>query len=352
MLNELAEYSIKNKLITRPGFKSKNIKWIIALTEQGDFIGIEKTDRDFSMCPVLEQRELVSGSEVRSHFLVDSCEIVLCMIEKDKQDKKTQKIRSKHNYFINLLKSAGKNEPLLNICSNCLEKIEVLGKIQAHFKINKVKPTDNVTFKVGSIYPVDLDTWHDWWQCFRDSINSKQDEQEEVMVSLLDGSVIIPQLSHTKITGLSIVGGQPSGTSLVSFDKDAFKSFGLKQSQNAACSEEAVALYRAALDDLIKNAPRPLAGALYLHWYKEAIPAECDLLQDWDASDDEISIRNALDNANKLIQNARGYSTQLLHNRYYTCIIGAGGRIMVRDWMQGDYYELVNNIQKWVDDFP
>ncbi|MGI6225369.1 MAG: type I-C CRISPR-associated protein Cas8c/Csd1 [Peptococcales bacterium] len=352
MLNELANYAHKNNLISIPGFKEKNIKWVIVLSESGEFVAIEKTNRNFSTVPVLEQRELVGGSETRSHFLVDSAEVVLCLVEKEKPDKKSIKVRDKHQYFKKLLINASKEEPLLKVCSICLEDAQLLKQIQTHFKMIKGKKSDNITFKVGSIYPVDKDSWYKWWQDFRDSLGGKGYDQEESMICLLDGSKVTPMLSHSKVSGLNIVGGQQTGTAFVSFDKEAFQSFGLKQSQNAACSEEAVAIYRTALDNLIKNAPRPLAGALYLHWYKESIPLECDLLKDWDEKEDNISIRNAIENANRLIKAANeGIHPQLLNNRYYILVLsGAGGRIMVRDWLQGDYAELTKNMQQWFND--
>jgi len=354
MLYELAEYTKKNNLVSMPGFKSKKIKWVIVLSEKGEFIGIEETNREFPCCPVLEQRELIGGSETRSHFLADSCEIVLNIIdEKDKAPFKHNKtIISKHDYFKKLLSDAGKHEPMLVLCRKALDDPGVLAKMQKHIKNVKAKLSDNISFRVGSVYPVDLNTWHEWWQAFRRSINSKKQDKPGSMICILDGEPVTPLYSHSKITGLNIVGGQSMGTVLIGFDKDAFQSFGLKQSQNAACSENAVALYRAALDELVKKAPRPLAGALYLHWYKEAIPAECDLLKGFDTGEDEISIRNALSNATRLINAAReGVRPSLLNNRYYILVLsGAGGRIMVRDWIQGNYSELVANVQLWFDD--
>ena len=349
MLYELAEYAKKNNLISIPGLKSKNIKWAIVLNEKGDFIGLEETEREFPCCPVLEQRELISGSETRSHFLADSCEVVLSIIDKD------EKILLKHKYFKKLLSEAGGAEILLNICDKALENPQVLEKIREHFRKSKAKLTDNITFRIGSVYPIELNTWHEWWQDFRKSINENKDKkqiQDDLMVCLLDGQIVSPLKSHVKISGLSRVGGQPSGTVLISFDKEAFRSFGLEQSKNAACSEEAVALYRSALDDLIKKAPRSLAGALYTHWYKESIPIECDVLSDWDESDDQISIRNAIKKADELISAAReGNRPENLNNRYYILVLsGSGGRIMVRDWLQGDYSELVANMQQWFDD--
>ena len=134
-----------------------------------------------------------------------------------------------------------------------------------------------MTFRVGDIYPVALESWHDWWQQFRQSIKPIKKTSDQMICLLSEKTV--PSATHSKIGGLTQVGGQPSGSALIGFDKDSFTSFGLKQSQNAACSETAVAVYRNALQHLIDKAPAPLAGTMFLSWYKEPVPKDDDLFQ-------------------------------------------------------------------------
>ena len=80
----------------------------------------------------------------------------------------------------------------------------------------------------------------------------------------------------TPVQGLFVVGGHPRGDSLICFDKPAFCSYNQKQAANAPVSEEAFSVVKAALDELLKDAP-VLAGMKFVHWFDREIPKDKDL---------------------------------------------------------------------------
>lgn len=342
MLHELAVYAKKNGLSIPSGFKAKTSRWTILLGDDGGFISVDKDEKTFAMCPDLSHPELIAGGMTRSQFLVERLSVAVGAGAKEKD-------ADKHRFFVSLLRDAARHEPRFRLCADVLEDPAQLSSIQAAFAAYKARPVDNVTFKVGDTYLVETDTWHAWWQGFRSSLVSRGTDRLR-MRCLMSGEVVDPAEKHFKVMGLSPVGGQPSGSVLIGFDKDAFTSYGLKQSRNAACSEEAAAAYRNALEHLLKKAPKPIAGALFLHWYKEPLPAEDDLLDfaEFGANNEG----GALLQANRIFNAVReGDYPQYLNNRYYILqISGAGGRVMVRDWLEGNYMELVANIRAWFDD--
>jgi len=342
VLHELAEYARKNELSMPSGFKAKTGRWTILLGDEGGFISVDKDERTFAMCPDLSQPELIGGGVTRSQFLLETVSVAVGMGTKEKE-------ADKHNFFVGLLWDAARYEPRFKLCADLLEDPGQVNKVQAALAAYKAKPTDKVTFKLGDTYLVETDTWHEWWQGFRRSLVTRSQEGKR-MRCLMSGEMIDPAEKHFKIMGLSSVGGQSSGSVLIGFDKDAFTSYGLEQSRNAACSEEAAAAYRNALEHLLKKAPKPIAGALFLHWYKEPLPAEDDLLDFAEFGSDNDG--DALLQANRVFNAVReGNYPRYLNNRYYILqISGAGGRVMIRDWLEGDYLELLNNIHAWFDD--
>ncbi|HPX69426.1 MAG TPA: type I-C CRISPR-associated protein Cas8c/Csd1 [Bacillota bacterium] len=343
MLNELASYAKKYEIPTMPGFKAKKAQWVIQLSEKGKFIDILEDERTYVVCPHLEQNELIAGGISRSHFLLDTLSIVLD-IDTDRKG------RLKHEFFIKLLDEASEYEPLLKHCADFLRDEFSLNSARQRVKTLKAKATNYVTFRIGSINVVDLVSWHDWWNNFRSSIREK--ENNPPMLCLLSGNVVEPVSNHFKITGLTSVGGQASGTVLIGFDKDSYTSYGLTQSLNAACSEESAALYRNALDNLIEKAPRPLAGTMFLHWYKEPIEDKDDILLFEGIDMDEIEETSSRIRVEKLLRAIHeGERPELIRNKYYILQLSAsGGRIMVRDWVCGDFSDLVTKINKWFDD--
>lgn len=346
MLHQLANYAAKYNIAVLPGFKVKTAKWIIVLTEEGKFIDVVEDNREFSLAPDLAQGELIAGGVARSHFLVDTAGVALAYDEPKKKEK------VKHDFFIQLLQEAGNVEPHIGVIARALQDQNILEEIQASFQAKKGKKNALVTFRVGNTYPVAMDSWHDWWKEFRQSIKPA-DKTGDQMLCLLSGEKTVPLATHNKIYRLpKKIGGLSTGSTFIGFDKAAFTSFGLKQSQNAVCSESAATIYINALQHLVDKAPAPLAGTMFLSWYKEPVSEEDDLfgLEDYDNPAAEEA--GALARVEELLNSIReGRRPDLLNNRYYILLIsGTGGRIMVRDWLEGDYVDLASKLKQWFND--
>ena len=171
------------------------------------------------------------------------------------------------------------------------------------------------------------------------------------MVCFLSGEVVTPLLSHNKIKKLRIVGGQPGGDVIVGCDKDAFCSFGLKKSSNAAMGDFLASGYVDALNHLIKNNSHKLANALVVHWFKESVRPENDPLS-FLCEPLALTEAAAQSTARQILGSLRtGQRPVPVNNRYFAMTLsGAKGRVMIRDWMEGSFKELVSNITAWFDD--
>ena len=173
------------------------------------------------------------------------------------------------------------------------------------------------------------------------------------MVCFLTGNATQALPTHPKITGLSGVGGLSMGDVMVGFDKAAFGSFGLDQSANAAMSAEAAQKYVDGLNDLIRSHSRKLANALVVHWFKEQVVPQDDPLE-WVSGFEskEQTEAAALGAARRLLESIRkGERVDLGNNHYYALVLsGASGRVMVRDWMEGPFEDLVRNVEAWFAD--
>jgi CRISPR-associated protein Csd1 len=354
VLAELARYAAQQKLTSRVGYKEKVSKWTIVITEQGDFIHLLKEDRTYELCPHLEQPQMIAGGVTRSQFLVESLEVIAGLrASADAEDeKKTAKLAAKRQWFLEQLKAATRHEPLLQPCYAFLSDTTKTSLLLDHLKSAKARPADTASFRVGDAYTAGLTSWHAWWDDYIASLKPATGNDAQLMLCLATGALVEPSTTHGKISGLTVVGGQPSGTVLIGFDKDAFASYGLEQSRNAACSLEASVVYRDALNQLIRNAARPVAGSLYLHWYSHPVPDEDDLL-DFGAFDStEADERSAGLKARRLLTAIReGQRPDLLNSVYFVLQVSAvGGRIMVRDWLSGSFSALVERVNAWFDD--
>jgi CRISPR-associated protein Csd1 len=362
MLELLAAYAHDHGLEIEPGFKPKDVRWAIVCDSGGGFLDVlelgdaaQKYNRGqtFSKCPETDRGALQAGG--KCHFLVETATVIALYGE----DANTEKIHEKHRYFISLLGEAGEVMPELRRLAVMLDDPTALGEIQVRLESQNAKPTDRMTFRVGNSFPVDSSGWHEWWRAFRSTLAPERGATKtarEVSVSktmrcLVSGELIEPVLTHSKIEGLTSVGGQPSGDALICFDKETFRSYGLEQSANAAMSEEAMSTYRAALNDLIRHHSQTVAGTKVVHWFKSQVPVEDDPLS-WLQEGGDEKERNAQHLARRLIESIRtGKRPNLAGNSYYALTLsGAAGRVMVRDFIEGPFEELVANILAWFED--
>lgn len=148
----------------------------------------------------------------------------------------------------------------------------------------------------------------------------------------------------------SFVGDLGMGDVMVGFDKDAFQSFGLKQSLNAASSELTAKSYTEALNHLISEQSVRLVNSLAIHWFGHEIKKEDDMFAELENPSEPLA--GQATRPKQLLDAIKsGQRPDLLDNYYYVATVsGQAGRVMVRDWQQGQLAELLENISAWFDD--
>jgi len=356
MVNLLLEYATKHHLVVEPGFAPKTVKWLLWLSETGELLDVvelgnteQRNNRgqEFARCPDLQQQEMIAGGVTRSHFLVDTCDVVVLYGAGD-----DAKRLAKHRYFIHLLEQASEAMPELVVAARALHDENLLKRVQERLERSKARPADKITFRIGAITPVESDRWYEWWGQYRRSLQGGADSSARKMVCFATGEFTEPAATHPKIRGLADVGGQPTGSALISFDKDAFTSYSLDQSANCALSEEAAFAYRAALEELLANHSYRLAGAKIVHWFRQPLKREDDLIDILLGGSEAQEEAAAQAQAQRLLRAIHaGERPELIDNQFYALTLsGSGGRVMVRDWMEGSFETLAQNILRWFDD--
>ena len=345
MLHELYCYAIDNGLAAKPGFKLKKIKGYVCLGLNGRFLGVDPPPEQAVLCP--DMGSAAQSSEKCNVFV----EKRLISLSDEKPKKKA--------FFMEALKDAAKTNDKVKILIDVLTNSEIVNQINQALDSQKIKTGDIIGFKVDGIpleQTVDL-----WWSEFRKTIANDK-KQKDVKPCLITGKLEPPVATVDKVSGLRVVGGHSSGDAIICFDKDAFCSYGLKQAENACVSEEGIAAVNTALSELIAKAP-VLAGAKWIHWYKNKLEDdEYDCIADifgleeteetTEYEDEQLSTEAISANvqATHLIESYRkGEKTSSLSNNtyYILSLSGAGGRVMVRVWQQGNYGDLQNAINLW-----
>ncbi len=359
MLTELYQYAQEKSLAARPGFKLKQLKAYVELSAQGDLLGIQVQDKNTVVyAPDIGSK---ANSGQRCNFLVEKAKVPLGLVEDPKKD---QNIPTMQAFYLEMLEAGAQAEPMFAVVLQVLKDTEKCAAIADALKKNKIKPNDAIGFRVDGHAVERSERYLSWWQEYRQRFRTGGDGV--LPRCLITGELATALKTVPKVSGLNSVGGHTSGDAFLCFDKDAFQSYGLKQSANAPVSEGAMTAVNAALTKLIQQAP-VFGNAKLVHWYAGPISDEDDLLPvlldpGWTGEDSEEAgpetedLRQAetaaMGQAGQLMSSvSAGERPERPDARFYIMpLSGAGGRMMVRGWYEGDYETLYQNVQLWFDD--
>lgn len=355
MLEELYRYAVDHKLAARPGFRPKRLRGYFHLSVSGQFLDLEVREKDAEPVNAPDAGAAANGTRY-CNPLIEKAGIVLCIVNDEKKDKN---VPVKHNFYLSFFEEGRNVEPLFGIVADALRDSGILDKMRSALADKKLKPADPVGFAVDGQYLERSERYFEYWDQFRKRMQPASEKKEERC--LITGELSQPMATVPKVSGLMSVGGHTSGDAFLCFDKDAFQSYGLKQSANAVVSEAAMTAVNAALGELIRKAD-VLAGAKMVHWYSRQINRQEDMLSMVfggdlvEGEEEEISDREeerqAFVAAQALVQSIReGKMAGKPDVMYYMMpLSGAGGRMMVRGWHEGSYEELYDNICLWFED--
>ena len=342
MLRALYDYGIRRQLALPPGFVRKPIKAYISLSEGDDRISIYLGDGEAVPCPDIGS---LANSKDKSNVLAEKRSVVI-----------PEQPGAKSTFFLEALRAASEAEPLLAVCVRALETPEIASAIRAELDRAKIKPGDRISFRVNGRSVLRSEKIRLWWQEYRKRFSAG--EAQPSALCLITGKPTVPMATTTAIQGLQAVGGHAKGDALICFDKAAFCSYNLKQAANAPVSEEAFSAVKAALDDLLKDAPI-LAEMKFVHWFDREIPQEEDPLYSIDFAYDvpeaetesespvnELTERERADSVPESVHSGQAVPDLDDTSYYILLLTGVNSRIMIRRYDRGSYADLRRNLNQ------
>jgi CRISPR-associated protein Csd1 len=194
-----------------------------------------------------------------------------------------------------------------------------------------------VALSVGGVL-VDREAVQSFWRTHYQAAFSGRMEGS-VGECLITGKTGTIAPTHEKIKGVSSLGGQAAGVALMSFDKEAFRSYGWEQNQNSPVAPDRALAYVLALNDLLrsdKGKRKDIAGVGFIFWLREPVPFSLfDALDPPDT--DTVKAMLALDPGVKPDTNAF----------YLAGVSGNGGRLRVRYWVTDSLPHIKQNLRQW-----
>jgi CRISPR-associated protein Csd1 len=345
-LAEYADHYLAEEL-NDAAWEMKPVPWLLEISKQGTFLNATprmKTEtRGKKQVQVPVQMSVPRSPVNRNsgeHPLLGIDDIVYVLgIGPWTPDKKADKDKAEkhHQAFVALIGKAAADtgDAALVSCSHFYANSEEVEK--ARNALRDAKPGTLVALSVGGPLVDGLPVrqfWRDHYQ--REFAGRMEGSDGECMISGKFGS-IAP--THEKIKGASSLGGQASGVALMSFDKEAFRSYGWEQNRNSPVSPDRALAYVLAFNDLLKQDKgrrKDIAGIGFLSWLKN--PADINVIDVMDRADPH-QVKDLL----RFDPTANPDA-----NRFYMAAVsGNGGRLRVRHWVDLALTHVKFNLQDW-----
>jgi CRISPR-associated protein Csd1 len=234
--------------------------------------------------------------------------------------------------------AAETNDSALEACRRFYATPEEVEK--ARQALSAAKPGSIVALSVNGPVVLRAAVQDYWRQHYRQASGARtaNGPQRECLISGRLGPV---EPTHPKIKHAASIGGQPSGVSLMSFDKEAFRSYGWDQCANSPVSTDRAMAYVLALNDLLTPGGRhrrDFNNIAFIFWTRR------------EEGFDPIS----------LLTQAKPEQVQDLLNfsrtadpdpdQFYMAALSAnGGRLILRSWITETLPNVKANLQKWFE---
>jgi len=244
------------------GLEEKEIPFILELAADGRLIGISDTRTQEGKKKVARRFQVPQGvkktSGVAANLLWDTAEYVLGLDTKGKPERVADQTAAFRRRIEELAERAPDDAGLRAVLA--FLSAEPLAAAQGQppwAEIAEANPL--LSFRLASEDPVDL-------VCQRPAVvaaitassgttSSEEHGPAQGLPCLITGTAGEPERLHSAIKG--VWGAQTSGANIVSFNLDAFRSFGKEQGANAPVSPAAAFAYTTALNHLLaKGSPQ------------------------------------------------------------------------------------------------
>jgi CRISPR-associated protein Csd1 len=259
ILQSLRDLAVRERLVDDPAFESKPVRWIVKVTPDGGFVGVYDTNttpiqiegkkgkpRPLARMMVIPRRLGRTGN-ISADFLVDKAEYALGLVPEG--ELATKKTEARHEDFKALLRttqvSTGnaalqgvlaflEQTPAMEACAKSLAE-------QGGFATN-----DLFCFDMDVQFVQDEEELRAWWASRTGDVPEGAASSQCLMCGLLKPYA-------AKHNSLQIAGGVSSGVPLVSFNSDAFESYGWTGNKNASICNECMTAYVEGLRRLTRS---------------------------------------------------------------------------------------------------
>ncbi len=333
------------------GWERKEIPFIVVLGEDGELVGIEDMregeGRNRKAKSFLVPQGVKKTSGVAANLLWDVAGYVFGLDLKSNPERASQQKEA----FLERLANELGSIPVVQLVIDFLQNVshEELERQDCWAEIAKINP--NLSFRLHGTsslicrHPEIVDKLSTYQTLTDDGL---------LGICLVTGKSAEIKTLHTAIKG--VYGAQTMGANIVSFNLDAFRSYGKSQGKNAPIGSEAEFAYTTALNTLLRRESKQrllIGDATTVFWSKEQTTFESDFtafFEEPPKSNPDLGIQKI----RALFESVHTGAYLESEGTIPFYILGLSpnaSRISIRFWQEGTVSDFALRIKQYFDDF-
>jgi len=335
------------------GLEWKEIAFVISLDQDGTPISLSSTyegeGRRRRAKSFLVPQAVKKTSGIASNLLWDNPEYALGVALKGK----TGRVKDQHTSFVKRIDTLGEinDEGLLSLRRflAITDKAELLRQFDTWAEL--CETSANVSFSLAGDKRLILER-PAVRRAIGDAIDSSNPEEKGVCLISGEPQQPIERL-HTAIKGVR--GAQMSGANIVSFNLDAFASFGKKQGANAPVSKAAAFAYTTALNHLLNKDSHQkmlIGDTTTVFWAERPVGLETEIIDIFGEppKDDPDRGVNAVKSLYRAVETGALPAEEGQARFYVLGLAPNASRIAIRFWMVDTVASMAGKIVQHFED--
>jgi CRISPR-associated protein Csd1 len=370
IIQRLHELAQRENLAAGIAFEKMAVPFMVSFDAEGNYLGILDR-RTMQTIPgkgknakpksVLDNGKVIDvprahGSKTSGKFacfFVDTIARILPVPVEPKDEIKT--LASRTTFWEQVALASGESDvPALRACVHLGEKLGTNPDLGTRIMEDLKQLKGEITDKCGLAFVSDegpslteKPEVQKWFVSFWDSLTNEKQESAGKGFCQITGEMTSLPASH----GFSFKGfGFPTGSFLISYDKESFQSYNLGKGENSGIGIQAVQNYALALQALLaeqlpgnQKSKFRLGDSVFLFWTRE--PQDLSFMGLLDSADPE-AVQALLSSVHK------GKETKAVQtNDFYLLVLtGNSARIVVRDYLEAPLEVIRQHFAQWFKD--
>lgn len=346
ILTKLKEYADTQMSLPPAMYGETKVAWLICLESDGtfeNFISWRGNTKQTKRGKPVIAPHVGRTVGVKPKLLADIGEYVLGI---GRSNSKPERVLECHQQFKALVQRCAEvtQEQTIQAIAKFLESWNPereRAKLPSDFD-----PSDVATFRVGDTIPADakaqLQSVEKFWANYTAGDQAEDAKEKSPIMTCLVTGEVGPVEKRLPFLIKGLIGGQPSGTALVSANAPPFTSYGLENSLTSPISRDAAEGFAKALNHLIAtpNSRLYIGSTLYVFWTRK--PTDFNPLTFLDKPDPQ-AVKNLLESVFTAQQ-----AHSLQSDQFYALALTASvARAVVRDWLETTIPRVRDSLKNW-----